>query len=143
MKFIIFPFGKYINLDNIFEKIPAIDFELIYLVAFFSLLMFIGFLFWLYYRKKKREIAIWSKFQTGYFNLFFYAGIAGLIIAFFRWQQIAYLGSRFFDIVLILIFAAWLINILIFRYFIFSKELKTYYDKKNFEKYLPNNKEKK
>ncbi len=137
MKLIIFPFGKYISLDGIFEKTPALDFEIIYLVSFFGLLIILAVISWWYFRAKRNEVKLWSKIQVSFFNLFFYTGIAGLVIAFFRWQQIAYFGSRFFDLVLVFIFLAWLVNILIYRYSIFSKELKSHYDKKNFEKYLP------
>lgn len=128
---------KLLDTGYIFEKTPPPISDYLYLLGIFLLFILLSFVFSFLYGRKKKKIPIWGKMQKRIFNLFFTTGIVGLILIFFRWQQIAYLGSRFFMLILWLIFIVWGIAILCYRYLTLSKEIQKYYEKKNFEKYLP------
>ena len=121
----------------IFEKTPPTDFPFQYLVFIFGFLIILAVIFWFIYGRPKKRIPIYAKLQSKVFNLFCYTGLIGLVLIFFRWQQIAYLGSRFFMLLLLLIFIIWGIYIIYFRLKIVPKEIKKYQEKKQFEKYLP------
>ena len=132
-----FDIKKLFQLDYIFEKTPDAAGAYKYLVFLFVFLILLSVVAWIGYGRLSRKIPLWRKMQTRVFNFFFYTGIIGLILLFFRYEQIAYLGSRFFLILLLLVFIIWGIYILYFRIIRFSKEIIQYHEQKKFEMYLP------
>jgi hypothetical protein len=132
-----FHISQFISQDYIFEKTPPFTSVFLYLVGVFVLFMAIAFLGWFYFGKKSRKLPFYRPIQSQVFNLFFYVSLFGLILSFFRWQQLAYLGSRFFLLILLLVFIFWGLSIVYYRFKIFPKEFTKYQAKKNFEKYLP------
>jgi hypothetical protein len=130
-------FKKILNIAYIFDKTPPPDSNYLYLGILFGLMIVLSFGAWLGYGRLKKHIPLWQEMQTRIFNLFFYLGITGLMLIFFRWQGVAYLGSRFFLLLLLIVFIIWGIFIINFRLRIFPKELIKYFAKQKFEKYLP------
>ncbi len=130
-------FKQFFSTDYIFEKTPPFHRSFLYIVAIFVLFILLAFGSWFLLGQKNKKLPLYQPLQKGLFNLFFYTGLMGLILSFFRWQQLAYLGSRFFMIVLFLAFFLFGLSILDYRFRMFPKLVKRYYERKNFEKYLP------
>lgn len=80
-----------------------------------------------------------QKLRRKFVNLFLTIGLIGLTLIFFRFEGIAYLGSRLMIVILMLVFVLWLGVICWYRYYILPKELKEKLEKEKFEKYLPKN----
>jgi len=133
-------FGQIFSFEYIFEKNPPFRLEFLYIVGVFVLLILIAILGWVWLGKKSEKLPLYRPLQIRFFNLFFYTGFAGLVLSFFHWQQMVYLGSRFFFLILTLFFILFSISLLFYRYRTFPQELKKYQQKKNFEKYLPRQK---
>ncbi|MBM2820285.1 MAG: hypothetical protein HW405_45 [Candidatus Berkelbacteria bacterium] len=131
---------KLLNTKYIFEISPEPISDYLYLSILFGLLIVIAFIFWFIYKRKRKQLDLFKAVQKSVFNPFFYTGIIGLILIFFRWQGMPYLGSRFFLLVLLLLFLFWGTNIIYFRFVTFPKRIKEYQEKKNFNKYLPSSK---
>ncbi len=132
-----FDINKLFSLDYIFEKTPDATGTYKYLVFLFGFLILLSIAAWIGYGRLKKKLPLWGKMQAKVFNLFFYLGITGLILIFFRWQSITYLGSRFFMILLALVFAIWGLYILYFRLKVLPKEIANLETRKKFEMYLP------
>lgn len=128
---------KFLNPDYIFEKTPPADSSYIYLAILFGLMTVLAGVSWFIYGRKKKRLPLYRHLQTKVFNLFFYTGLSGLVLVFFRWQQITYLGSRFFMLVLVIVTISWAILILMYRLRTFPKLIKEYEQKQKFDKYLP------
>lgn len=128
---------KFRSTDYIFEVTPDPQSDYLYLAIIYGLLILLSIGFWIVYSKRHKEEKIWQKMRGRVFNFFFYTGVIGLVLIFARFQQIAYLGSRLFSLILWLIMFFWLIYILNYRYRVFAKELIKIEKKKKFEKYLP------
>lgn len=129
--------NKLFNTSYIFEITPVPNSSYLYLTIIFGLMILFGIVAYLRYQKIKKQIPIWSKMQGKVFSLLFYTGLSGLALIFFRWQQIAYLGSRLFMLLLFLVFIIWGIFVIYYRMRILPKELLKFEQKKRFEKYLP------
>lgn len=132
---------KFLDPSYVFEITPTLDNNIWYLAGIFGFFVILALIFWFWYGRKSKSFPLLVKMQGRMFNIFFYCGIIGLILVFFRWQQIPYLASRFFILLLILIFLVWLGLILYWRFYKLSQEITKYCQKEQFEKYLPKNKE--
>jgi len=130
-------FRQIFSLDYIFEKTPSSNSSYIYLAFLFGFLILLAVIAWIGYGRLKKKLPLWGKMQTRVFNIFFYIGLTGLILIFFRWQAISYLGSRFFLALLLLVFIIWGLYIIYFRLIILPKEMANFQTQKSFEKYLP------
>lgn len=128
---------KLFDIGYIFEKTPDATGTYKYLVFLFGFLILISVIAWIGYGRLKKKLPLWGKMQTKVFNLFFYIGMTGLLLIFFRWQAISYLGSRFFMILLASVFGIWGLYILYFRLKVLPKEIANLQSRKKFEKYLP------
>jgi len=128
---------QFFSADYLFRKNPPTMEFLPYIIGFFCLFAVLGFVLWSIYQRKDKKTPIYSKIKHKLFNLFFYVGIAGLILCFFSWQQIIYLGSRIMMLGLLAGFLVALMIFIYYRVFIFPKEVQKYYQKINFQKYLP------
>jgi len=130
-------FQQIFSLEYIFEKNPPFSSEFLYVVGVFVLLIVLAIFGWIWLGKKSEKLSLYRPLQIRFFNIFFYTGLTGLALSFFRYQQMAYLGSRFFFLILIFFFILFSISLLVYRYKTFSQKLKIHQQKKNFEKYLP------
>lgn len=128
---------KLFDIGYIFEKTPDASGAYKYLVFLFGFSILLSVVAWIGYGRIKKNLPLWGKMQTKVFNLFFYIGITGLLLIFFRWQAIPYLGSRFFMILLALVFVIWGLYILYFRLRVLPKEIANLETRKKFEMYLP------
>ena len=128
---------KFFNTGYIFEKTPAPDTDYLYLIFLFGFLIIAAFAAWFGYGRLKKKLPIFEKMQTRVFNLFFYTGITGLLLIFFRWQEITYLGSRFFMLILLVVFIIWGSWVIYFSLKILPKARKEFEARQKFEKYLP------
>ena len=129
---------KLINPDYIFEKTPPANSGYIYLSAIFGIFMLMSIFFWFRYGRLKTKIPAYAPMQFKMFNLFFYSGLIGLMLIFFRWQEISYLGSRLFMIVLLGGFIIWSLYLIFYRVKVIPKAIIRFREKENFNKYLPN-----
>lgn len=128
---------KFLKTDYIFEVTPSPQSDYIYLSIIYGLLILISIGLWFYYNKKQKNKKVWQKMRGRVFNLFFYSGLIGLFLVFFRFQQIAYLGSRFFTLILWLVIFIWAFFTVLYRFTSLKQEFKNIEKKENFEKYLP------
>ena len=133
-------FQQIFSFEYIFEKNPPFSSEFPYVVGVFTLLIVLAIFGWIWFGKKSEKLSLYRPLQIRFFNIFFYTGLAGLILSFFRYQQMVYLGSRFFILIVFVVFVLFLISLLIYRFQTFPQKLKIYQHKKNFEKYLPRRK---
>lgn len=129
--------GKLFHSDYLFTKTPPADSDYRYLVILFGVLIVIAVSSWVYFAKKKKQLSLWGNIQGRVFNLFLYIGIIGLVLIFFRWQEIPYVGSRFFLIILLVAFLLWAAYVMFYRFIIFKELLANNKKKEEFEKYLP------
>jgi len=105
-----------------------------YLAIPFGILLILALIFSL---RAKRGEEIFQKLNLKIANLLFFTGLAGLALIFFRFEQIPYLGSRLFLLVLLAVFLAWLGLIIWYKFLILPKEIERDEKQKIFEKYLP------
>lgn len=126
--------SKLLEASYIFEKTPAAKGLYLYLAIVFGLLLVLALILIIQLKKKEK---IYKKLHTKIINLLLFTGFLGLVLIFFRWQQIPYLGSRFFMLVLAGVVIIWLGVIYWYRFLILPKEIEKYEKQKIFEKYLP------
>jgi len=128
---------KLFDIGYIFEKVPDTSGAYKYLIFLFGLMILLAVLAWFGYGRLKKKLPLWEKMETRVFNIFFYIGITGLLLIFFRWQAIPFLGSRFFMILLALVFIIWGLYIIYFRLRVLPSKIADFEREKNFKKYLP------
>lgn len=126
---------KLITISYIFEKTPPANSTVFYLAIIFGFFIILGLFFWIW--QSRLSMPFWKKYRAKLANLFFYNGAIGLFLVFGRWQEIPYLGSRFFLLIEICLFIIWGSFIFYYRLIIMPKEIKQFEQKKQFEKYLP------
>ena len=102
---------------------------LIILIAFFVLIV-AGILTGM---AKKMHRPLKSRF----FNFFLTIGITGVILMFFRFESIPYIGSRFVLILWGLVALVWYFDIFFYSIFKMPKELKKVKSDEIYKKYLP------
>lgn len=128
--------GKYFDPSYIFETSPTSDglsWDLLIIFGAFVLIaMIIFFLFRKLKYKAQRQI------KRHLFNLFLTIGLVGILLWFFRVQQIPYIGGRFTFYLLALVFIVWGGWILYFTIFKLKRDIKKEQEKEKFLKYLPN-----
>jgi uncharacterized membrane protein YdcZ (DUF606 family) len=129
--------GKLLDRSYIFEVTPESNSSYLYLALLYGLLIILAVVLGLLSKKKIIPI---KKLYRGIQNLFLYTGIIGLILIFFRWQGLPYLGSRLMVILLGLFFIVWLLLIILYRFFTLPKIIIEIQERENFEKYLPQKK---
>lgn len=131
---------KFLDEAYIFQKTPPPNSDYLYLLILFGSLIILALIAWFVYGHRKKIVPIYSKMQTKVFNLFFYTGLAGMALIFFRFEEIPYLGSRFFMLLSGVAFIIWTSSIIYYFSKILPKEIERFHEKKNFEKYLPRTK---
>ena len=87
----------------------------------------------LFKKQDRNRQKVWEKLIP----LLWFAGIAGIVLIFFRWQSIPYLGSRFLMLMMFGVAVLWLAQILWFKFIELPQELLIKKKKQEFETYLP------
>lgn len=135
----IIDFNKLVSIKRIFETTPSPQGNYLYLTAFFGAAIIAGIIFKIVLAKNtSKYVRAYRKF----FGLLLFIGISGLVMVFFRWQSIPYIGSRFALLVVALISLVWLLQILIYRFVSLPKQFRLKLEKEKLKKYLPREKSK-
>lgn len=123
---------KLFEKDYLFQASPTPTGLYLYIGIIF--IIFIAIAIYLAFNKKKD---IYTKLRHKFIYILSSIGVIGLALLFFRYEGIAYLGSRIILITLLGVFIFWLLTIVYYRYIILPKEIRRKIAKDNFEKYLP------
>lgn len=127
--------GKYFQLSYIFEVNPTTDgWSWDVLIIFGTFVVLAAIIFFLF-RNLKYNAQRQAKRYL--FNLFLTIGLVGILLWFFRIQQIPYIGGRFVFYLLGLTFVAWGGWILYFTIFKLKRDIKKEQEKEKFLQYLP------
>jgi len=86
---------------------------------------------------KQKMDSLKKKIFSKFFHWSLSAGIAGLILVFFKQQRTPYLGMRIWILIWLIICFIWLIFVLKFLFRQVPKIKKEQQEKQEFEKYLP------
>lgn len=127
-------FQKFLDKDYIFEPSPPPTGLYQYLAVIFGLFLIAGVIIAAQTRRKEE---IYKKLFVRIVSLFLFTGTSGLILVFFRYEGIPYLGSRLLLLVLLAVFIIWALLVVRYKFLILPKEIRQYQKKKIFEKYLP------
>jgi len=119
---------------RILESTPNPEGLYQYLSIVFGLFLIIALIIILVTKKQKQ---IFRNYFNRIVNLLLFAGLAGLVLVFCRWQGIPYLGSRLMMYILILILIIWASYIIWYRLTVLPKKIAELKNKERFEKYLP------
>lgn len=128
---------KLFRADYIFEVSPAVIGLYLYFSIIFGILIVLAVIFFFLLRRKNR---IYHKLQKRVFIFFVTIGIIGLLLIFFRFEKITYLGSRLMFLVLMTTFVLWGGWIAFYIIFDLPKEKQKLFKKQKFIKYLPRHK---
>jgi len=135
-------FSKFLNLNYWFSGTPTDFYWWKYVAAVFILLLIVGFVARILSKKKKlgrshRKLMLEIK------TPFFIFGIIGLILTFFRYEGVKYLSIRFFFLLLLLSFVAWLAYTIFKIRVMYPRVECEYKGKEDENKYRPTSKKKK
>ena len=125
---------KLINPNWLFETAPDIQGLYLYLGLIYGLFLIAAVALGVYSRRHRDSR---HKFWSQIIYLLLLVGVIGLVLIFFRWQEITYLGSRILVVFLWLAGLIWLVFILFYRFVTLPKKIKVQEEKNRFEKYLP------
>lgn len=126
--------SKLFRADYIFDITPKTTGLYQYLGIGFVLLGLIALVLWWLNRKKPK---LKKEFFGKIIALFTTTALLGLVLLFFRMQEIPYLASRLMMLSLLLMFVIWGGFIIYYRFRVLPKEFKKTKEKENFERYLP------
>ena len=127
-------FNKLLVKSYILETTPPAVGLYKYLAIAFGIFILTAFILIV---KSKNKEEIWKSLYAKIINLLIFSGAFGLMLIFFRFEGIPYLGSRLFLLVLLLGLIIWSATIIWYRFKILPKKIKEYQKRKAFEKYLP------
>ncbi|KKQ18059.1 MAG: hypothetical protein US31_C0011G0041 [Berkelbacteria bacterium GW2011_GWA1_36_9] len=127
-------FNKLLAKSYILETTPSAVGLYRYLAIAFGIFILTAFILIV---KSKNKEEIWKSLYAKIINLLIFSGAFGLMLIFFRFEGIPYLGSRLFLLVLLLGLIIWSATIIWYRFKILPKKIKEYQKRKAFEKYLP------
>lgn len=129
---------KLFSLEYLLQPQPVADSVLVFALAiFFCLVIIASGIIWIWFWKRERHEPIYQFVRSRWVNYLFTLGFVGLILIFFRWQGIAYLSSRTWLVLWLLIGLIWLVRI--WRYLLkkFPEERRLYHERITRERYLP------
>ena len=129
--------AKLFQADYIFESYPAATGLYLYFSIIFGILIGLAIIFFFIIRRKNKT---YHKLQKRAFIFFTIIGLIGLLLTFFRFEQIPYLDSRFMFLCLGVTFVLWGAWIGFYIIFTLPQEKKEISKKQKFIKYLPRHK---
>lgn len=126
--------SKLFQTDYLFEIAPQPIGLYLYLAIIFGVLVAVAIvLIFLTKSQEKLQKIFWQKV----INWLLVTGLLGLALLFFRYEAMAYLGSRIVFLMFVLVAIIWAITIIWYKAIVLPKKLAIIQKKKNFEKYLP------
>ena len=131
-------FHKLLDTKYLSETFPKQTGLYQYLYIVFGLMIAGAVVF--YFLKRKSNNKLTKNLYSQIFTWLLTIGLIGPLLLFFRYQQIAYLGSRIMLILLILVFVVWGIFILYIKFIVMPGEIIKQKAKEKYEKYLPKKK---
>lgn len=129
---------QFVESAEILKSEPTYNEQFILILTLISALMLaVGIIVWFVMKRISKKIPPYQEIRNRISGLLITTGSIGLLLAFFSWQSIPYLSSRVLLLILFIIFAIWLLFILIYIQRNFSRELKKYEQAERYKKYLP------
>ncbi len=129
---------QFLTKEFIFSSVPPVQSDFyIPLMISFCLLILIGITLWIFIRKD--HVKIWK----GYITPSILTGFLGMVHLGARYEQLPWLASRFFLILVITTFIAWLITLAMNTTRLLPVYQKEQETNSRFDKYLPKSKAKK
>ena len=129
---------KLLDTKYLFETFPDETGLYQYLYIVFGLMIAGAVVF--YFLKRKSNNKLTKHLYSQIFTWLMTVGLIGPLLLFFRYQQIAYLGSRIMLLALALTFVVWGIYILYIKCIVMPGEIIKQKAKEKYEKYLPRQK---
>lgn len=128
--------GNFLTLDFWFGARPGVFIDSLFkiILGFTFLLIILSVIGGII--KKKRSKSLYSSFWSSLYVFFLINAIIGLLLAFFNYEMVPFLSSRFW-------FALWAVSMLIWLFFIYKIAIKIpgkrqqLEKEKEFKKYLP------
>lgn len=133
--------SQLLSLNYWFELRPYTQFSTIILMAvIFALMLLAGISakVWLSYDKKLPKFKI--KLLARYYSLFTLMGLWGLLITWTRFEYVNLLGSRFWEIIWLIVFVIALYPIVRYQVKVVPEAKKQAAERQAFTKYLPKKK---
>lgn len=131
---------KFFKTDYLFDLRPAVHFETIRTLLFFFGLLLIIALILKFYQLVKPGNKFVHRLMSKYFSWLVVSGLSGLLLVWWRYEQIYFLAARFWLIIWPAGFLVWLFFILKFQWRVVPKIKRNQQKKQTFEKYLPKKK---
>lgn len=129
---------QFLTKEFIFTSVPPVQSNFyIPFTIFFGLLILIGIALWIFIKGSNGKI--WK----GYITPLILTGFLGLVHLGARYEQLPWLASRFFLILIVTTFIAWLITLAMNTTRLIPVYQKEQEITSRFEKYLPKSKSKK
>ena len=129
--------SKLFRADYIFEASPVATGLYLYFLIVFGIFIVLSLIFFILLRRKNK---IYHKLYKRASIFFLVIGLIGLLLIFFRFEQIPYLSSRLMFLGLAIVFLLWGGWIGFYIIFTLPKEKKELFKKQKFIKYLPRHK---
>ena len=132
-----FNIGRLTDLNFLFVETPSYNFRFyLPLLIFFALILLAGLLITWWLKRKYRKILPYQKLKNKISTFAIAYSIIGYLLLFFSWQQIPYLASRIWLLLMLLYFLYWWVMMVIYLKTGFQKELILLYEQSRKEKYL-------
>lgn len=125
---------KLLEPGYIFEVSPSAEGLYRFLAILFGLMILLAFILII---KAKKQEEIFKKLYSKIINLLLFSGFFGLVLLFFRFEGIPYLGSRLLMLILFVVAFVWFLLICYYKFRILPREIENFKKQKIFEKYLP------
>jgi len=140
-------------MTNAFQNLLTIDFwfgspkiwslELKIYFAFFLALAIASVICYIIFTKKAKDYKPFASIKNLTFGWLLGFALIGLLFDFFIWQNIPYLSSRIFIILIFLAIVIWGVSLAIFIQGSWQKQILDFEAEKEYQKYLPKKKRKK
>lgn len=133
----MFDWVKHINLAYLFGSRPDSDLTIIILTSLFGAAVVASGLVWLIFAPRVSAFPPIGAIRTRLVNLFVTIGLGGLILTFFRWQAIPFLGNRIWLWLWLLVILVWSVLTGLYLLKKFPEERRLFVNKRQYERYLP------
>lgn len=129
---------KLLNPTYLFDRRPDSEGILIIVAAVIWMLFLLGSgVVWLTMSGAVRRFPPLSELRSRITTFLFITGFVGLNLVFFRWQGLAYAGSRIWLLIWFIATLIWFIFLLVYRLKRYPRLARLYEATRQFERYLP------
>ena len=134
----------FFTISYLFESRPEPDSLLLLILASVFCVSLIGSgIVWLALARKAATLPPFEPIRARLTNLLFMTGLVGLFLVFFRWQGIAFLGSRIWLLLWLVVILVWFVRLVIYLLKKFPDERRLFVSKRQYERYLPRSRQEK